>query len=251
MRSLSSIEILTVWEQGRELPEQEAVLALLALACPERSPEDLANLPLGERNNLLLELRMLLFGRRMEGLAVCPHCQAHLEFAMDAAELARGLRAMPAQTKEPSSCAMRPANTLDLLASSTAEDEEQARCILLARTSGLQSLGTDNALNSAQKQSAVEWLRSQPPEIGTQLLDRFEELNAAAEVGVELHCSACHRSSDLDLDIAWFLSCEIASLARRLMSEIHTLASAYGWSEQSIATMSGTRRTAYLEMLNV
>ena len=44
---------------------------------------------------------------------------------------------------------------------------------------------------------------------------------------------------------------EVAAAARRLMADIHELASAYGWSEAAIVSMSTARRAAYLEMLTV
>ena len=54
----------------------------------------------------------------------------------------------------------------------------------------------------------------------------------------------------LDLDIAGFVWREVALAARRLLTEIHRLARAYGWSQQAIAAMSTPRRAAYLEMLD-
>ena len=73
-------KMLKAWECSRELPEQEAALSLLALASPERSWDELAKLPLRERNALLLELRAMTLGRRMNGFAVCMDCGAQLEF---------------------------------------------------------------------------------------------------------------------------------------------------------------------------
>ena len=37
--------------------------------------------------------------------------------------------------------------------------------------------------------------------------------------------------------------------ARRLLLDVHQLASAYGWSEMEILSLSATRRNAYLEMV--
>jgi hypothetical protein len=37
--------------------------------------------------------------------------------------------------------------------------------------------------------------------------------------------------------------------ARRLLIEVHSLASAYGWSETDILSMSEPRRALYLEMV--
>ena len=53
-----------------------------------------------------------------------------------------------------------------------------------------------------------------------------------------------------DFDIARFLWAETRRAAAHLLSEIHELASAYGWSEEAIAAMSAQRRSAYMEMLN-
>jgi hypothetical protein len=88
-----------------------------------------------------------------------------------------------------------------------------------------------------------------PGTVAAALLEQFERLNAAAEIQVRLQCAACGAQPQLDLDIAHYLVREIAEAARRLLLEIHELASAYGWSERSIAGMTNARRAVYLEML--
>jgi hypothetical protein len=247
MRGLVGEELLTGWERSRELPEQEAALALLEIACPERPAEEWAWLPLAERDALLLELRGLTLGRRMEGYAVCPECGAQLEFAVDAGELARGLRAQITEDEEdPGGFAMRAANTLDLLAAGATEDEEEARAILLARATGADNGAMEGADSGRW---AANWLASQPAPVAALLRGRFERMNAEAEVRVQLECAACRSRPVLDLDVARFLLREIGVAARRLMAEIHALAHAYGWSEGSIAAMSSVRRAAYMEML--
>ena len=239
MRPFSGEETLRAWECSRELPTAEAALAVLALGWPERSVNELAKLPLRDRNALLLELRAAVLGRRMQGFAVCPECGAQLEFALDTQQLAQGLRRESSgiEVQEGGEAAggwrMRPVDSSDLLASSQAADEAQARSILLARTLGIDEVelaGADVPFEALQ--------------------ERFEQINASAEIRLQLECTACRKGLWLDLDMARFLLRELAGAARRLMSEIHELAGAYGWSEQSIAAMSATRRAAYLEMLN-
>jgi hypothetical protein len=245
MHALDGEKMLMAWERCRERPVQESALVLLSLAQPGQSVEALARLPLAERNARLLELRSMTLGGRMEGFAVCPECGMQLEFAMDALELARGLHASAAEAIE-QGLTMRPANTRDLLASLEASDEVQAESILLARTLGFEEL--DETAKEVGPQKWLECLSNCLPE--AELVERFDRLNASAEIRVQLQCAACQSSPFLDMDIARFLVREIASAARRLMAEIHELASAYGWSERSIASMSGARRAAYLEMLN-
>jgi hypothetical protein len=233
MGHLTGEKILRAWERTLELPEHEAVLALLAMAWPGHAADEWARMPLGKRNSMLLELRAATLGRRMEGFAVCPACGALLEFAVDAKELGKAMRAQVAAADAGAEPGMlRPANTQDLVAASAAADEEQARAILLARTL--------TASEHARLETA-----------GVAVLETFERLNAAAEIRVELACPECPERPVLDLDIARFVLKEITGAARRLMTEIHELASAYGWSERAIACMSPARRAAYLEMLSV
>ena len=218
--------MLMAWERCREQTEPERALTLLTMAEPEETWERFATLPLAERNALLLELRALTFGRKMEGFAMCPGCGAQLEFLLDAAELRRGLR-VPAPAVD--AIAGRAVNTLDLLAIQEARDEAGARELLVARTLGMP--GTDVA------SLPQAWL------------DRLDALNEPAEIRVQFQCAPCGGRPVLDFDIARYLSREVALAARRLLADIHALASAYGWSERAILTMSGARRAAYLEML--
>jgi hypothetical protein len=239
MRALDGELMLTAWERCRNRTEPERALALLELAAPEQSVDALAELPLAERNAMLLEVRAITFGRRMEGFAVCPECGAQLEFAVNTSELVKGLSAQPPEAAEGlSELAMRPANTSDLLACLDAQSVEQARDILLARTLGLDDVDS----TKAQQARPETWLKS--------WISRFDALNASAEIRVELQCASCTGRALLDLDIATFLALEIALAARRLIAEIHALAASYGWSEQAILAMTASRRAAYLEMLN-
>jgi hypothetical protein len=232
MGALGGQELLTAWELSRTLPEQEAVLTLLTLVWPEHSADELAQLPLGERNALLLEVRAALFGPRIEGFAICPECGAELELTADSRALARVLRSELAEpSAEVAGYCMRPVNSLDLMASSHAADEEDARAILLARSLGLEA---QELAQLGESLSAVA--------------DQFEQMNASAEIRVRLECAVCRNQPVLDLDVAHFLLREVAAAARRLMVEIHELASAYGWSEAAIASMTAARRAAYLEM---
>ncbi len=246
MRGLAGEQLLRAWERSRELPEQQAALTLLELANPERPAREWARLPLGKRDALLLELRAATLGRRMEGFAVCSACGAQLEFTLDARELAKGLLEPAARAKKPQGIGVRPTNTLDLLACSTASNAEEARTILLARSACATAIKAD-AVTTAEK--ARRWLEAQPKRAAEQMTKRFEQVNAAAEIRLQLECAACGGRSVLDFDVVRYLLREIGVAARRLMTEIHELAQAYGWSEAAITGMSVARRTAYLEML--
>jgi hypothetical protein len=175
----------------------------------------------------------------MDGFVICPDCGAELELTADPRALARGLRSEPADASEKiAGYSMRPLNSLDLLASGDAASEEEARGILLARSLGLEEhelarLG-ESAASVAERFERV-----------------FERINAGAEIRMRLECAACRNRPVLDLDIARYLLREVAAAGRRLIGEIHELASAYGWTEAAIAGMSPARRSEYLKMLSV
>jgi hypothetical protein len=71
-----------------------------------------------------------------------------------------------------------------------------------------------------------------------------------AEIQIELSCPACQNRRSIIFDVLSYLWSEIDDWARRLVMEVHTLASAYGWSESDIMAMSARRRHLYLQVLS-
>jgi hypothetical protein len=71
-----------------------------------------------------------------------------------------------------------------------------------------------------------------------------------ADVQLALTCPACGHQWEATFDIASFFWSEIDSWAHRILREVHTLASAYGWREADILAMSPQRRQLYLEMVS-
>ena len=238
MYALHGDRMLQAWELGRERDETWRPLALLEAAMPECDFESLAALPLAKRNALLLELRSLTFGPRLEGFAVCPECGAQLEFALSAKDLEASMQVPDEDTwmEHDTAMYMRPVNTQDLAAALGSGRAADARMLLLERTV------------SPRRVRGLEE-EAEPEEFGV-WLERFERLNASAEIRCVLSCAECGQRPVLDLDIARFLWREVTVAARRLLAEIHRLARAYGWSEQAIVAMSAARRSIYLEMLN-
>ncbi len=88
MQSLSPAQILALWETARPQHALDRALTILLAATPGASRAALADLPIGERDTRLLELRALLFGPRAEGFAECPCCAERIDFPLDFAALA-------------------------------------------------------------------------------------------------------------------------------------------------------------------
>src|SRR6266487_4270705 len=87
MPKLTAKDVLNFWEHALiEQPLQRA-LDLLAVAYAESSPEQLKDMPVGQRDVRLLAIREALFGARLNCLASCPTCNERLELAFDIAQL--------------------------------------------------------------------------------------------------------------------------------------------------------------------
>lgn len=238
MRALAGELLLTAWEQGAPENALCRAVTMLSIALPSHDREQLGALPITERNLLLLRLRRLSFGPLLSAFALCEHCGAELEFTAPVDELAARLEGHSPASPVAWSAAgrqyqLRSVTTADLLASLDMPDVSAAERCILSRC--LQVHPTPEPVT----------LSTLPL-----LMEKFEELNATTELSYAIDCPACSSRRCLDLDIARFLWIEVRSAARRLLDEIHQLASAYGWSEQAVAAMAPRRRAAYLEMLS-
>jgi hypothetical protein len=76
----------------------------------------------------------------------------------------------------------------------------------------------------------------------------LEQADPLAETRISLSCPGCDHEWAEPLDIGAFLWEEIASRAKRLLVDVHALATAYGWTESEILSLSDSRRAFYRSM---
>ncbi len=237
MRPLAGELLLAAWESGAPEHDLDRALTMLATALPDAGREQLGALPLAERNALLLRLHQLTFGPMLSVFGVCAICGARFEFAVPTAGLAGQSPAGQAPAGEVAwrekgrHYRLRAVTTDDLLATLGVPETGTAADLLLARCLEVSPAAGQRRAPAATRQ-------------------RFEQLNAASELSCSVDCPGCSSRELLDLDMARFLWKEVRNAARRLLGEVHQLASAYGWSERAIAEMGPGRRAAYLEMLS-
>ena len=229
MRALSNADLLDLWERGSSLHPMDRGLLALHTALAETSFESLADWPLGRRNQALAELRCSWFGARLEAWTACPRCGEKLEFQMDARTLAADAPvAGPITVKGQS---FRFPTSRDL-ARSLRETAPRTAAVRLLESCRLDA--------------------GEPPTWSEQDIDEIGEQMALgdplAETRLSLDCPACANQWDEALDISAFLWTEIDARARRLLLEIHALASTYGWTERQVLSLSEARRAVYLEM---
>jgi hypothetical protein len=247
MRGPSAEVLLEAWEQGLGQSPAERGLTLLCAAVPETSSQDLARISIGRRDAELLSLREQIFGERLETLATCPSCGEHLELSLSAQDLRAATGAEPnlAGTSGDElpidvgeySVLFRLPNTRDLLAVAERRKPEAARSALL-----------DRCILSAKRLGEPTRPEDLPADVIDSVCSRMSEADPQADVRLEIACPACSHRWQAAFDILSFLWRELGAWAVRTLHEIHTLASAYGWSQQDILALSAGRRRAYLEL---
>ncbi len=251
MRSLSAAELLALRERGRSATLLDRALLLLGAAEPDAKPEALVRLSIGRRDGRLLALRERTFGPELACVACCPGCGASLEMSLpveallasggsgeDDAVGAEGERALEVDAGGYRVRFRLPASA-DLAAAGNAPREDLlARCILEVVPQGGEA-GSDRA-------QPDHW--HLPPEVVAAVVRGMEEADPLADLRLNLSCPECGEQWLAPFDIVSFFWSEIEAWAERVLREVHALASAYGWSEAEVLTLSPWRRQVYLEL---
>jgi hypothetical protein len=253
MRSLSDFDLLQLWEGGLSRHPLDRALLALGAAFPEAPYERFAGWPLGRRNEALVDLRCKCFGQRITGWTSCKACGENLEFDLDGrALITAGTNPDESSysTQQDSSIVVnqrsyRLPTSRDLAKAAQETDPRRAAIRIVEGCSLAPPAPTVHDANSLSVSSSELWSDEELDEIG----ERMALADPLAETRLTLHCPKCENDWEETLDIVAFLWAEIEAHSRRLLLEIHTLASAYGWSETEILSLGEVRRTRYVEMV--
>jgi hypothetical protein len=165
----------------------------------------------------------------------CTQCGEKLELDLDGRSLARGIPETASNRSDSVLAAghvFRLPTSRDLAGAAKEADPLSAAIRLL------------QSCRVGQGESPV-WSNDELEEVG-QALSLADPM---AEILVTLNCPACGSECQQSLDMAAFLWEEIEARAKRLLMEVHALASAYGWTEREVLSLSEHRRAFYLEMV--
>ena len=249
MDTLSQASLLNLWEAGRQLhPLDRGLLAIEATGSQLSS--EVADWTLGQRNRALVELHASEFGRRLHGYTDCHACGEQLEFEVDATTLARSGETRCAPYIKFHGLRYRLPTSRDLAALTV-------ECSSESGGESVAELAARRLVERCRLATETEDTQREAPGIQPALsdtdLDAIGEQMAAAdplaEILLHFDCPACNASFEESLDLTSFLWAQLEHKALGLLREVHTLASAYGWSEAEILALTPARRAAYLEMV--
>lgn len=203
------------------------------------TPDRVRQLLVGDRDLLVLKLRMLTLGDEFHAVLSCPACAKSMDVLFKGSDVPVE---RPAQVKasyelELTGEVCRERTIRFRLP--TGADQEVAlgspvdtgieiligRCLL---DDGGMALNADER---EQLQNAIE--RSAPK----------------VELELALSCPECNQEFVFPFDITAFFLLELRNNSRNLLREIHSLAFYYHWTEAEILQLDRARRRAYLSLL--
>jgi hypothetical protein len=214
--------------------------ALVVLRLSGLTPnEDVAALPIAERDRRLVELRQAMFGDTIACVVDCPACASLLEFELSADALLAEI-GTPCPEEELSldgwTIVLRSLDSRDLAAVASAPEVETAAALLVERAMRLDS-----------RPAASEPADGLPAKIRAAAARRIAEREEAADLALDLGCTGCGTTWTAVFDIGAHLWVEIDAQATRLVREVAALAGRFGWSEADLLAMPPARRRAYLQ----
>jgi hypothetical protein len=281
MRALSASELLNVWEWGVGQPPVEQALTLLASACPEAPPEDLAKLSIGQRDTRLLRLREWTFGSRLVSLAACPGCGEYVELNFTVSDIlfeAEPVESLSLNT-DGYELHFRLPDSSDLLAVSerpritsqpSGKGSDQfpsvasrsdpfpegrnregisGRSLSSKELTATRQLLLERCLLEIHQDGETRSVDELPATIVDKVVEKMAQADPQADVQLALACPMCNHEWQALFDVVSFFWSEINAWAARLLRDVHALAFAYGWREADILAMSPWRRQLYLEMV--
>jgi hypothetical protein len=196
-------------------------------------------LTVGDRVALLLELRRLTFGDKMDCIVNCPSCDEEMSVNLSAkAFLHAGSTARRSQTEVSVggfNLRIRPVTGADL----EALDPEEHGAGLAEALVRSCILSSDRPLPSRI-----------PDEVMAKVSSKLEDLDPQADIVLDLTCPACKLRFKTPFFIDDFMAREVRSRAPQLERDVHWIAFNYHWSEQEILSLPVRQRGKYVELIN-
>lgn len=224
-----------------------ALLSRAVVAIGEVTPisaDEIRELPVGDRDRLVLALRRMLHGDQLRCVFQCG-CGETLELELSVGELLGAAEPEPMPpaadgvTADGSRLQVRPACGSDqeraarlaLVDPAAAEQELLVSCVLEARAPDGSEVAVDGPV-----------------------AEQAEALIAGLDPGAELllagDCPACGARVTAALDPISHLWTELEQHRAELEYEVHVLALHYHWSEHEIVALTPARRARYLDQID-
>jgi len=237
--------LLHVWEEHLGSHPVRRAIAALTAAAPDRGWAEWVRVPIGERDRALLELYERLFGSDLHTTASCPQCGERLESDFTAAQIRSdgGATTSAFHLRDRGfSIEYRLPTSEDLLYVAAERPNTPGRAQGVA-------LLLQRCVSSARRDDRSVEPSSLPADVMDAIANDMATHDPDADVRIALECPACSHVWELHFDIVSYFWSELDDWAQRTLADVHALASAYGWTEHTVLTLSSMRRRIYLDMI--
>jgi len=214
--------------------------------------DDIDRLSVGDRETLLLHVRRLTFGDRIDCVLPCPRCGERMDFQLR-------IQSLLART-DPSQSAQYFEETVEAAGErlrvrfrvpcgADLEDALQVPGRPVADAVNAILARCVECVHADTSRTAIpmdQW----PSGLAGRISERMSELDPQAETALQLICPACQHAFAAFFDIGDYFFRELKSREHRRYREVHQLALAYHWSEADILSMSPRKRQLYLDLVS-
>lgn len=254
LRQLTGEDEAFLAEASALLPARRTTL-LLARCLTRLGPLDAAtddavrSLTVGDREALLLHLRRLALGDRLQCVLRCPEagCGEPMDLDLDVRDLLSAPygNAAPLHDAE-----IEGEGTVWRIRFRlpTGADQEEAAPLVRTDPEGAAETILRRCLVALEQEDGAE-AESLPPGLAETLGTLMSELDPQAELTLALSCPTCGRDFTAVLDAGSFVFDELAGSTPSLFREVHRLAFHYHWSEAEILRLPASKRRLYLGLL--
>jgi hypothetical protein len=224
-----SAAALDLWEAGAAASPAARALLLLRAA-----GHDAAGWPVAARDRALLTAYC---PAPLQAVVQCPGCTDLLDVDIDTRALAASWHPSGSVTVQQGGHVVR------------ARSPSAGELAALSTTTPPDTL-VSTLLRGCVRSAELDGRPVDADTLPDEVLEAVDQALAATDVGGELSlrlaCAACGTVWDEDLDPVRFAWARVEDNARAVATDVHTLASAYGWSESEILALSPVRRRLYL-----
>ena len=210
-------------------------------------PGAVRNLLVGDREFLVIKLRLMTVGDNLDLQLSCPNpeCGKLMDLSFSLVDMPIDERPVDSRFFE-----LRPVDGDEIVFSLPTGADQEALAAhaddsdvvyqLLARS--IQRIGT-------LERPDPHVIASLPESISTQIEERMQELSPDVTAEVEGVCPECAAPFSHRFDLSSMLLTELISNRRVLEREVHFLAWHYHWSEREILSMPRAKRRRYIDLL--
>jgi hypothetical protein len=240
LRPLTGADEAFLAEESAGLLPARRTTALLT-RCLERlgpleapvSPGAVAALSVGDREALLLHLRRISMGDRLDASVACPHCAELMDLDLLVGDLlVAPYDAWPDHHEavidgRATRFRLPTGADQEAVAPAALDDPPAAAALLLARC----------------VQGEVT------PAVTETVPALMADLDPQAEIVLDTECAACGGHVSAPFDAGDYLCREVLVSWHGLLRQVHTLALNYGWSERDILALPTRNRAAYIALI--